>query len=224
MERSISVALELAGERLTLLPERAVLWRARATLLIADLHLGKDSVFRTRGIALPRGVGTSDLARLSKVIEAHGIQKLIVLGDLLHGRTGLTPATCDAFMEWRAAHTALAIVLVRGNHDRSAGDPPGEWSIDCVSEPYSEAPLPLVHVPDLLSCSAPTLAGHLHPAVTLTCRANQRLTLPCFLLRDQLLILPSFTEFSGRPQIATELDDRVFVIGDGQVVEIERHM
>jgi len=74
-----------------------------------------------------------------------------------------------------------------------------------------------------MDCSVPTLAGHLHPSTTLIGRGSQRLTLPCFHLRDQLLILPAFTEFSGRPQIAVQPEDRVIVVGDGQVVEIDRY-
>ncbi|RBB99100.1 phosphoesterase, partial [Xanthomonas oryzae pv. oryzae] len=50
-----SVQLQLAGETVELLGERALYRPAHRALLIADLHLGKADVFRRAGIGLPAG-------------------------------------------------------------------------------------------------------------------------------------------------------------------------
>ena len=43
------------GERLHLLPERAVWWPAAGLLLVADVHLGKAATFRRLGQPVPAG-------------------------------------------------------------------------------------------------------------------------------------------------------------------------
>jgi metallophosphoesterase superfamily enzyme len=50
-----------------LLPGRAAFLPASATLLVADLHLGKAATFRQAGIPVPEGSAQADLARLTPV-------------------------------------------------------------------------------------------------------------------------------------------------------------
>ncbi|MEZ4467584.1 MAG: hypothetical protein R3F43_24855 [bacterium] len=45
-----SVALEVAGEVLWLLPERALYWPAAGVLAVADLHWGKAETFQQHGV------------------------------------------------------------------------------------------------------------------------------------------------------------------------------
>ena len=44
--------IEWAGEKLVLLPERAIWWAREKTLFIADPHFGKASTFRSAGLAV----------------------------------------------------------------------------------------------------------------------------------------------------------------------------
>jgi DNA ligase-associated metallophosphoesterase len=150
----------LAGEDVWLLPERALFWKRAATLIIADPHVGKPGAFRAAAIAAPEGTTIADLERLSTAIRRCGAQRLIVLGDLLHARSGRTAATMSAVEEWRTRHRSLDIVLVRGNHDMRAGDPPHSWRVTCVDEPWGHG---AVH-----AASSPGIAcGTLH-----ACRAS----------------------------------------------------
>lgn len=119
-----SVETTLAGERVRLLPERALHWPRVATLFVADVHLGKAAAFRAGGVAVPRGATASDLNRLSNLVRRTGAQRLVVLGDFLHAPAGRVPALDAAFLAFRGAHPELEISVVRGNHDANAGDPP----------------------------------------------------------------------------------------------------
>ncbi len=121
--------LELRGERLVLLPERAVFRERTATLLIADPHWGKAATFRASGIPVPRGTTLDGLARLDAMLQRTGARRIIFLGDYLHARQGRSPTTLQALAEWRARHLDIELVLVRGNHDRHAGDPPPELGL-----------------------------------------------------------------------------------------------
>lgn len=73
---AVELELEIAGEPMRALGDRALYWPARRRLLIADLHLGKGDVFRRAGIALPSGGTSHDLARLAALLERTGAHEL----------------------------------------------------------------------------------------------------------------------------------------------------
>src|SRR5690606_39455983 len=79
------------------------------------------------------------------------------------GRAGATRAGLD---QWRFGHGRSEMVLVRGNHDREAGDPPAALGIECVDEPMIEAPFVFAHHP-AESTFGYVIAGHVHPGITL---------------------------------------------------------
>jgi DNA ligase-associated metallophosphoesterase len=212
-------ALTVADEQFVLLPERAIFWPAAAALLIADLHLGKAAAFRAAALAVPEGGAAADLARLSSVLARTAARRLIVLGDLLHARTAAAPPVLAAFAAWRAAHPALDVLLVRGNHDHNAGDPPAAWGVACVDEPYLCGPFALCHHPDRVTTGY-RLAGHVHPAVRLRGRGRQHERLPCFLFGPNHGLLPAFGSFTGVADVQPEAAARVFVIADQAVVPI----
>lgn len=144
-----------------------------------------------------------------------------MLGDLLHHKRGLDRATVDAFARWRAASRGLRVTLVRGNHDRAAGDPPREWAIECVSGPVEFGPFSLVHEPPDDHCPpAPTLAGHIHPCVRLYGGARQSMRAPCFYFNTTLALLPAFGSFTGTHPVAARPGDRVFAVGDDRVIPL----
>lgn len=215
--------IEVAGERLILLPERAVYWAREATLLAADTHWGKAAAFRAASLPIPDAMTGDDLDRLARMVERTGARRLIVLGDLLHSRSGRAPETLDAIAAWRAARPDLEILLVRGNHDRHAGDPPAGWSIRCHDEPLELAPFVLRHTPaDTAEDSGGyMLAGHIHPGVRLSGRGGQKLKLPCFWFGSRGAVLPAFGSFTGTASIAPRRGDRVFVVADGAVLPIK---
>src|SRR4051812_21860727 len=109
-------------QRLTLLPQRAIYWHDRRTLLIADPHFGKAATFRNAGIPIPRGTTTADLARLDGALDSTKAERLFFLGALLPAKPGRAAATPAVIGAWRPRREQLDVVLVRGNHDRSAGD------------------------------------------------------------------------------------------------------
>ena len=212
------ITIELAGEALQLLPERAIYWPRRATLIVADLHWGKDATFRAAGLAIPPGTTADDLARLDCALERTGAARLLLLGDLLHARAGRDAATFARVAEWRARHAELAVTLVRGNHDRGAGDPPAKWGFAVAGEPLLVEPFVLCHHPQE-SPAGYVLAGHLHPAARLRGAGRQQLQLPCFWFGPQAGVLPAFGGFTGGALVRPAPGDRVFVLAGDAVLE-----
>jgi hypothetical protein len=80
------VQLELAGEPVRLLPERALFWQAACALVVADVHWGKAAAFRSAGIPIPGGATRQDLDRLDQAVARTGARRLVVLGDLFHAK------------------------------------------------------------------------------------------------------------------------------------------
>jgi len=77
-------------------------------------------------------------------------ERLVVLGDLVHSRASHQPELAEAFSTWRASHTQLDILLIRGNHDRQAGPAPLDWRITQAIEPFDDGPLMLAHMPQVI--------------------------------------------------------------------------
>jgi DNA ligase-associated metallophosphoesterase len=206
----MSYETTLCNERVILCPERALHWPVAHTVFVADVHLGKGAAFRAGGVPLPRGSTQSDLARLSALIERTATRKLVVLGDFLHAKAGRVAALDAAFKSWRAAR-AIEIVLVRGNHDDRAGDPPPDWGVSVVTEPHALPPFLACHRP----VAPPTgyaLCGHVHPGVFISGTADQSARLPCFVLGPRRAILPAFGSLTGLAIVAPEAADRLVAI------------
>jgi DNA ligase-associated metallophosphoesterase len=212
------VDIDVSGETLTLLPERAAYWPRTRTLFVADLHLGKTAAFRAHGIPLPDGTTVADLDRLSRALTKTGARKLIILGDLLHAAKGRDESTLAAISAWRAQHPELVIYLIRGNHDRHAGDPPKEWNIQVVDGPTSGPVFVLNHEP-ITPEQGYALSGHVHPAVQLTGHGRQSLTLPCFWFSERCGVLPAFGSFTGTAAIQPRHSDQLFLLTDNKVIK-----
>ncbi len=228
------VEITLAGERVHLLCERALWWPARGLLIVADLHLGKAAAFGAAGIPVPAGGARADLARLSGAISATGASGVAVLGDLLHARTGRDRATLDELARWRSEHARVRVLLVRGNHDDRAGDPPPELGFEVVDEPHQQGPFVLAHYPPSgppgpgrlrgggggAGAEGHVLCGHVHPAITLRGPGGLRERAPCFVVGGGRTILPAFGSFTGSAGASLEARDRVFMVSPSAVLEI----
>lgn len=210
-------AIRLGEVELRLLPEHAVWCSATATLMVADLHLGKEQAFRTAGIPVP-DLLTEDLARLGRLLTQTASRQLYILGDLLHARTGSSLRLHETFVAWRNQHPSVAMTLIRGNHDRGTGDPPPDWELICLDAPVQWRSLALTHDP---LCDGKTwnVAGHLHPKWRWRSRA-ETIKLPCFLLRQRSLVLPAFGRFIDHGVISQQPSDVIYVVAEGAVVSV----
>jgi DNA ligase-associated metallophosphoesterase len=213
----VTATVTIAGETLELCAERAAYWPRRRMLLVADPHFGKAASFRALGVRVPRGTTESALARLDALVARLAPARIEFLGDFLHAREGRTDETFRALAEWRARHAGIAMRLVRGNHDKRAGDPPSAVGIECVDGPLAEAPFALAHHPTRVD-GAYVIAGHVHPCATLVGPGRQRERLPCFWLGRDAAVLPAFGDFTGCAEVEPEGGDETWVIAEDRVL------
>lgn len=214
--------VNLDGEAMVLHAERGVHWPRERTLFVADIHLGKGAAFRAGGVPLPRGSTSADLARLTALVERTAAARLVVLGDFLHAKSGRVAALGDAFVEWRRRHAVLDLLLVRGNHDAHAGDPPGGWDVRCVDDPFA--------LPPFLAChrvAAPrtgyALCGHVHPGVRIQGAGRESARLPCFVVGPRHMILPAFGRFTGMAEVARGTGERIVVVAGRELFTLPEH-
>ena len=209
----------VAGEKLVLLPERVAYWPAKKALFVADFHLGKAASFRSAGIPLPSGTTSENVERLGRAIDKTGATQVVFLGDFLHSKQGRADSTFGRFSEWRESRKALALTIVRGNHDKKAGDPPEAWDVRCIEAGESLGPFILNHEPGA-SRGGYALAGHIHPAVRLSASGEKSLRLPCFWFGSRWGVLPAFGAFTGNAEVLPRRGDQVFVIAEQEVLQV----
>lgn len=208
------LTISIRDETLTLLPERAVSWASQATLFIADPHFGKAATFRAHGIPVPSGTTDEGLARLDRIVRRTMASRVIFLGDLLHAKAGRSDEMFAAVGRWRGRNPNVDMLLVRGNHDRRAGDPPDELGIVCTDAPHLMTPFVLEHHPRA-SAEGYVLAGHVHPGVRVV---GERL--PCFVFGAEVAVLPAFGEFTGLAMLDTTATDSVYAIAEDCVIKL----
>lgn len=205
--------------RLQLLAHKAAFEPDLGLLLVADAHIGKAVSFRRLGVPVPAGSTDDALQRLDQLLTSTGARGIVFLGDLLHSVRAQGPSTQAALAAWRLRHAGLDLTLVRGNHDRHAGDPPAALGLRCVDGPLRLGPWALVHHPDPVP-GAYALAGHVHPGVVLAGRARDRLRLPCFHFGAAIGLLPAFGAFTGLHVVPRQPGDRVFVVLAGAAPQV----
>lgn len=210
--------IDIAGESVELLPERAVWWARRGTLLVADLHLGKEQAFATVGIGVPASVLDETLARLGRCVAETGAERVLIVGDVLHARHGLTPAVVDRVASWRRT-LDVEIGVIPGNHDRDLETVVAPWRLTTHDTELLDGPFRFVHEPDQGVDDRFTWAGHLHPAVAVAA-GRDSVRLPCFRVGSRVAVLPAFSRFTGRAGAAAHPGDRLFAVAPDRVFEV----
>ena len=129
--------------------------------MVADLHLGKAECFQAHGIPLPSDGDAGTLNRLLALCHRWRPNRLVILGDLIHSRLGMTnklrdvlkvlPELIHAEVDW-----------IGGNHDRrswleglpqQAAQPMGGlWLSHEPETPPPDTDHPLLNI-----------CGHIHP-------------------------------------------------------------
>lgn len=215
--------IEVAGETVALLPERALFLPGRGTLLVADLHLGKAETYRSLGVPMPEGIAEESLERLERVIDRSEAKRVVVLGDLVHCEEGMEDPVIELMARWRR-RVSLPISLIGGNHD-AAVSIPRSWRIEDDGEGRGFGPFQLQHHPrpvdaDFDAGDPVVLAGHLHPVLSLG-EGARRVLAHAFVVDPTQVVLPAFTPFARGARVRPDADRgrRIFAIAEGQVVE-----
>lgn len=213
--------INLLNVELQLLPERAIYIEKFNCLLVSDVHLGKSETFQTFGVPISSQVNRQTLDRLQTLCSRLELKKLIILGDLFHSRFALTKDVLDDWSEF-LKEISIDTTLILGNHDRHLGRSLNEMAMTCVTEAIQLGNLVLSHEPSPQQ-NYLNICGHIHPCVRIKTRLDQ-LRLPCFYLEHSknLLVLPSFGEFTGGYDVQLKSGTSAYAVVEDTVVPFEK--
>ena len=108
-----------------------------------------------------------------------------------------------------------------GNHDIMSTLQYERHSVKIHAEQLLIGNLLLTHEP--METSSPgvyNLSGHIHPGARLYGKGRQALVLPCFYFGKDQGILPAFGSFTGLYPVRVSKGDQVYVIADGEIIEV----
>ncbi len=186
-----------------------------SSLLVADVHWGKAETFQKSGIPIPSDIINDDLSKLAAAFERYQPQKIIVLGDLIHSREGITDALVEQISQWRQSIPG-ELILIKGNHDRSLKLWPQQWHVEIIEEKMQLGHLTLLHEYDE-TIGDYQISGHLHPVLKLRV-SGDRLRLPCFYQQTKALFLPAFCSFAGGFEVELKASEKIYLIVDQDIV------
>lgn len=210
--------VQLGKEKYLLLNEKALFRSSDATLIIADLHLGKAQHFRKNGIYLPQKSAEKDYERLKQLIASLQPRRVILLGDLFHSTYN---HEWELFCEFVRHFNTIEFVLVLGNHDILEEKHYKGICSKIVQEVLEEGDILFSHHPlKKIDKDKLNIAGHVHPGVVLYGKGKQHVKLPCFYHSNNQLILPAFGSLTGLQLIIPEKDAKVFVVTPSRVVAV----
>lgn len=234
-------SIRIGSETLELLPEKAIWWMRKKTLVLSDIHLGKAGHFRKSGLAAPVQINRNNLDRLDQLLQRFHPTRLLLLGDLFHSTRN---REWLEFTTWRDQYPHLTLTLITGNHDLLPPQAYHEARIGTHPELY-EGPFHFLHdateLPTTNSFANPstnphanqssnqpanqssnpfTLSGHIHPGIRLRGKGRQSIRIPCFWHRPNGILLPAFGTFTGLHTIRPAPGDHVYAIADQSVLPI----
>lgn len=208
--------VEILGEQVELMPQKAIWLQDRRTVLLADLHFGKINHFRKSGIPVPPKANDKNTDTLISILQTTKPERVIFLGDLFHSHYN---EEWEVLGQVRRHFATCSFELVLGNHDILSALQYERNNMMVHMGEYRLGNFTLTHEPqETVAKEVYNLSGHIHPAVRLRGTGRQSVTLPCFYFGKQQGILPAFGSFTGMARIVPKKDDRIFVIAENKVI------
>ena len=192
------IEIAFAGALLVLDARGAAYLPNTDTLIVSDLHLEKGSYFAARGVPVPVCDTRETLARLSDVVAVYNPAQVVCLGDSFHDRGARGRLCADDLAELAQIAGRIADwVWVSGNHDPHA--PQGLAGRS--SSRLKIAGLTLTHQP--ATVTGAQIIGHYHPKLKFRLKGH-KVAGPCFVVGDDLLVMPAFGAFTGGLQVTRD--------------------
>ncbi len=208
--------MDLEGEAIALLAERALWWEKEKTLIVADIHWGKSAHFRKHGIAIPLQTQTNDEMRLANLLRGKKAERLVIAGDLFHSKTNMQ---VDFFSHFRNHHQSLHIDLVIGNHDILNEEQYNSFDLAHHKDCFTMLPFCIAH--DKIDSEHFVIHGHIHPALRIKSKGYNQPTLKlcCFAQDDERMILPAFGQFTGTCVLDETNYKHLYLVAESEVIQ-----
>lgn len=178
--------------------------------MVADVHLGCAWAHRHGGNLAPLSPIADERERLRLLIDAYAPKTIVLLGDIVH-RAVPVPALKEELCALIGELAARAeLILVAGNHDRRLQ----ALLVECgISTPLVEevrlgnfllihgdggnAETALSRREEARATGGRILIGHEHPAISIGDGVATSARCPCFLVGEEVIILPAFSGWAA---------------------------
>ena len=225
MTRTDDIHILVNGETVLLDKSGALFCVAHGTLVFADLHFEKGSSFARRGVLLPPYDTRATIARMEEAMARYAPTRVIALGDSFHDGDAadrLDDEDCAALKRLTAR---VEWIWIEGNHDPK----PPDWLGGVIAGEIALGGLVLRHLPGARGQTG-EVAGHLHPATTVSGR-GMSVRRRCFVSDGARLLMPAFGAYAGgldvrEAAIASLFADRfgVYALGRDRVYAVAQPM
>ncbi len=206
-------------QHLLLISEKAIYWVEEKCLILSDTHYGKAGTFQQGGIPVSSDITYHDLKRLEKLISTYQPTEVFFLGDLFHSHEN---TEWRILSDWLKKNKNVVFRLIPGNHDILPKELYEQSRLLLEDKNYIRKPFLFTHHPSEnihSDGSVFSISGHIHPGFQLSGLGRQQVTLPCFVVTENSIILPAFGRFTGLHRIQREKED-IFVVADDEVIQV----
>ena len=178
---------------------------------------GKITHFRKAGIAAPTAAFENNFSRLTNMLDQNDVERVIFLGDLFHNRYN---KEWDRFVSWRQQYQEVKMLLLIGNHDILPADLFMQANVQ-LHDHLEEGSFLFYHHPvEAFAANQFIFCGHVHPVYCLRSTGRQHMKLPCFVLDQHQMILPSFGVFTGGYEMDAMVRRKIYVVDGERVMEV----
>ena len=190
----------------------ALFHESKRWLAVADLHFGYELSQRAAGNLFPLwGMQTIE-ARLRELLADYRPAHLILLGDLVHNRTGA--GELSALVE--RLRESCEVLLIAGNHDRDLprADLVESWQSDGFYFHHGHCTVE--------NAKAIQIVGHHHPAGVVRDGAGLRLKLPALVQQPRCWIMPAFSPWASGTEWPREAQNRIWLCSPQRILRLEQ--
>jgi len=204
----------LFGETFFLLPQKAIFRPGKQQLILSDVHLGKATHFRKKGLPMPNQSHLKDLDALHYLLNCWKPLSVLILGDLFHSEYNREWLWFKSLL---MDYPSTQFILIGGNHDILKNEIYESLPNFVKLDKLEENNLIFSHEPQK-NLSKLNFCGHIHPGLRLYGRARQSEKLPCFYLSKTHLILPAFGYLTGLFLLNEEVDVFYYLVTETRII------
>ena len=173
--------------------------------VIADLHLGYETIASECGVFVPRVQFEKSMQTVEKIVNKKKTKRIILLGDIKHEFSGTSYheyREVSAFLDFLSIYF-VEIIIVKGNHDTFIHRVAKKYRIE-VFDAFVEKDYLFVHGHKDMDIKKveedKIIMGHEHPSIALFTDIGVKEKLRCFLYGKaygkEVIVLPAFSFFA----------------------------
>jgi len=174
--------------------------------VFSDLHIGYEGVLKMEGAMIPKYQKKIIKKRIEEIMKRYNPEKIVIDGDFKHefGK--------NLRQEWNEVSELLGflvkkteVIIVRGNHDNFIKTIAKKFSVRVVDE-YEYGNVKFVHG-HKEEYAEKMIIGHEHPSLWLRDKVGAIVRLPCFLVSEELIVLPAMSPLASGTDVSSASKD-----------------